>query len=148
MKAFRFRLDPVVRYRRYLEQTALMDLAKAKQSLDRIQKKIETLKQELLWADKQLCSEEEQGIDVGRHRIYVAYLRGLNQRIAVESNRLVEQEAVVREKEKAVKAQRTKRRSLEQLREKAFGRYEKHVRAEEQKAADELVSLRWRVETR
>lgn len=126
----------------------MMDLAQATQALDRIQKQIEILKQELLDARSQLCSEEEQGIEVTRHRRYVAYLQGLKHSIGAQTDRLMEQAAVVREKEKAVRAQRTKKRSLERLREKAFGRYAEYVRAEEQKDADELVSLRWRPDIR
>jgi flagellar export protein FliJ len=144
MKQFAFRLAPVLRYRKHVEQTALMELAGAKRSLfDAIQ----TMKA-LQYAREQgavaLRNEEAGGMDVARHRIFSAYLRGLNDRIAAQHDRLNEMKAMVGEKQKAFEAERIKRESLELLKQKKRARYLQELSLAEQKAADELTGLRWR----
>ena len=143
MKQFKFRLTPILRYRKYLEQMALMELAKAKRSLAQTKQRIKVLEQKQYDALVDLQHEESQGIDVIRHRLFLAYLRGLSDRIAIEKDRLIEVRAMVRETQKAFEAERIKRESLELLRQIKHEKYVKEIGLVEQKAADELMSLRW-----
>ena len=45
MKRFKFRLDPVLRYRQYRERLAMMELARARQALVLSEKKIQQVQQ-------------------------------------------------------------------------------------------------------
>ena len=142
MKRFEFKLDPVIRYRRYLERIALIDLAKSKEALVQTKKRIQETEQARKDSEKDLGSRETQGIGVGKHRIYTAYLQGLSDRIVSEDGRLVEIGKTIREKHQAVETQRIKRETLELIRQKEYDRYLRWIDKAEQKAADELVSLR------
>ena len=144
MEKFGFRLDPVIRYREHLERMALMELAKAKRLLLQTKNKIEVLERNRSDVTANLRSEETKGIDVSRHRIFSAYLRGVTARIAQEKDRLVEIAATIREKQEAFDAQRIKKESLVLLRQKKHADYLEAIDRAEQKAADELMSLRWR----
>lgn len=144
MKQFRFRLEPVLRYRKHVEQMALMELARAKRSLFETTQRITSLRCIQHDAAMTLRNEESQGIDVARHRIFSAYLQGLNERIATQNDRLIEIQALIREKQKIFEAERIKRESLELLRQKKHARYVEECILAEQKGADELMSLRWR----
>lgn len=143
MKQFAFRLDPVIRFRKHLERMALMELAKTKQAFFQAKQDIERLVQQRRNAMANMNHEEEQGIDGCRIIIYKDYLRGLTDRISMGSDRLLELAALVREKERAVEAERIKKETLESLREKRYAAYLKQCERAEQKASDEVVSLRW-----
>ncbi len=142
MKRFEFRLDPVIRYRKYLEQIALMDLAKSKSALVQTEKRIKEMGQAHKDGARDLGFRETQGLDVGTHRIHTAYLQGLTDRIALENDRLVEIEKDIVEKQQAVEAQRIKKETLELIRQKEYDRYLIRIDKAQQKAADELVNLR------
>ena len=144
MKKFEFRLDPVIRYREHLERMALMELAKAKRLLLQTKNKIESLKRNRSDVTANLRSEETKGIDVSRHRLFTAYLRGVTAQIAIEKDRLVGMAATIKEKQHAFDAQRIKKESLVLLKQKKHADYLEAIDRAEQKAADELMSLRWR----
>jgi flagellar FliJ protein len=144
MKKFEFRLDSVLRYREHLERMALMKLAEAKRSFVLTKKRIETLEQNQTEATLTLRDEETRGIDVKRHRIFLAYLQGLTDQIAAEKNRLVEISALIREKQQIFETERIKRESLELLKKTERARYVREWERAEQKAMDEITSLRWK----
>jgi len=144
MKQFKFRLAPVLRYRKHVEQMALMELAEAKRSFFETTQRIKALQRTQHGAAVTLRNEESRGIDVVRHRIFSAYLQGLSDRISTQNDRLNEINAIVGEKQKAFEAERIRRESLELLRQNNHARYLKELGLAEQKAADELMSLRWR----
>jgi flagellar export protein FliJ len=123
---------------------ALMELAKAKRALFETMQNIETLQRTQDQAVLSLRNEESLGIDVARHKVFSAYLQGLGQRITMQNDRLIELSEVVREKQKTFEAHKISRESLELLRQNNHRRYLKELGLAEQKAADELMSLRWR----
>jgi flagellar export protein FliJ len=125
---------------------ALLELAKAKRTLVETKKRIKILERDRYDATAILRSEETQGIDVNRHRIFSAYLRGLSHQIVLENDRLEEIGKTIRERQRAFEAERIKRESLELLRKKEHARFLKEFEQAEQKAADELMSIRWRSE--
>lgn len=147
MKKFKFRLDPVLRYRRYLERLALMELAKAKTAV--VETKTEIAKREALKkaAAAALGLRETEGMSVHEHRIYAAYLRGLDDQIEEATVRLTKLAEDVRKKHEAVEAHRVKKETLETIRNKEHNDHlEKFYRAQ-QKESDELFGLRQKTVT-
>jgi flagellar FliJ protein len=145
VKNFKFRLDPVLRYRRYLERLALMELAKAKTAIALTTSEIakrEALKKE---AAAGLGLRETEGMSVREHRIYAAYLRGLDDQIEGAKVRLAKLVEDVRKKHEAAEAHRVKKETLEAIRNKEHNDHlEKFYRAQ-QKEADELFGLRHKI---
>ncbi|NVL91056.1 MAG: flagellar export protein FliJ [Desulfobacterales bacterium] len=141
MKRFKFRLDPVIRYRQYLERIAQINLAKEKQALIETRNRISGIEQTKRHAAGELEREQEQGIEVDRHRIFTDYLRGLGEDIEFESERLIEIGKRVRERQEAVKAETIKKKTLEWLKEAEYNKYLALIDRAEYKESDELIGL-------
>ena len=143
MKRFRFRLAPVIRYRQYREQIALMELAKAKRERVHTEEKIQGMyetKREVL---RDLAVSQTRGIKAGRYRIYSAYLEGLGDQIETENDRLVEIGQTISHRHEVAEGERIKKETLELLRENERKKYFKMIEVAQQKAADEVVALRY-----
>ena len=99
MKRFKFRLDPVIRYREYRERIAQIELARETQALIETKNRISEIEQTRRYAASELDGEQKEGIEVDRYRVFTAYLRGLRHEIESESERLVEIGKRIREKQ-------------------------------------------------
>jgi flagellar FliJ protein len=141
MKRFKFRLDPVIRYREYLERIAQIELARETQALIETKNRISEIEQTRRYAASELDGKQKEGIEVDRYRVFTAYLRGLRHEIESESERLIAIGKRIREKQEAVKAETIKKKTLEWLKETEHSKYLEWVNRAEQKAADELVEL-------
>jgi len=142
MKRFKFRLDPVIRYREYRERIAQIDLARETQALIESKNRISEIEQTRRYAVSELDGEQKEGIEVDRYRVFAAYLQGLHAEIASESGRLVEIGKRIREKQQAVKAETIKKKTLEWIKQNEHSKYLEWMNRAEQKAADELIGLR------
>ena len=141
MKRFKFRLDPVIRYREYRERIAQIELHRETQALIETKNRISELEQSRRYAAGELDGEQTEGIEVDRYRVFTAYLRGLRHEIESESERLIEIGKRIRKKQEAVKAETIKKKTVEWLKETEYSTYLEWVNRAEQKAADELVGL-------
>ena len=141
MKRFKFRLDPVIRYREYRERIAQIELARETQALIETKNRISEIEQTRRYAASELDGEQTEGIEVDRYRVFTAYLRGLRHEIESESERLIEIGKRIRKKQEAVKAETIKKKTVEWLKETEYSKYLEWVNRAEQKAADELVGL-------
>lgn len=142
MKRFRFRLEPVVRYRQYLERIAQLDLARERQAFVKTKERISAIEETIRQAAGELEAEEDHGVDVERCRLFLVYLRGLNHDIEAENRRLGEIGRRIREKQDIVKGKSIKRKTMELLKKHEYFKYLEWVGIAEQKMADELIALR------
>jgi flagellar FliJ protein len=144
MKKFKFRLDPVLRYRQYREELALMELAKARQALVLSKKKIQQIQEARKGVMTDLDARQTEGLEVNRYRIYTAYLQGLGEKIESENEHLVQIGRMVKEKHETAEAERISKDTLQRVRETQYTHYLQGHDRTEQKAADELIALRKR----
>ena len=144
MKKFKFKLDPVLRYRQYREELALMELAKARQALVLSKKKIQQIQQARKGVMTDLDARQTEGLEVNRYRIYTVYLQGLGEKIESENEHLVEIGRMVKEKHETAEAERISKDTLQRVRETQYFHYLQGRDRTEQKAADELIALRKR----
>ena len=142
MKRFKFRLDPVIRYREYRERIAQIGLARETQALVESEKRISEIEQARRCTVSELDSEQKQGIEVDRHLIFTAYLQGLHDEIESERERLVEIDKRIREKQEAAKVETMKKKTLEWIKQTQYSIHLKWINRAEQKAADELIGLK------
>ncbi len=142
MKRFKFRLDPVIRYREYRERIAQIGLARETQALVESEKRISEIEQARRCTVSELDSEQKQGIEVDRHLIFTAYLQGLHDEIESERERLVEIDKRIREKQEAAKVETMKKKTLEWIKQTQYSKHLKWINRAEQKAADELIGLK------
>jgi flagellar FliJ protein len=144
MKKFKFRLDPVLRYRQYREELALMELAKARRALVLSKKKIQQIERGRKGVMTDLDGRQTEGLEVNRYRIYTAYLQGLGEKIKSENEHLVEIGRMVKEKHETAETERISKDTLQRVRETQYTHYLQGRDRTEQKAADELIALRKR----
>ena len=144
MKRFKFRLNPVIRYRQYRERMALIDLAGAKRALVETNNRIRQIKQTRKAAAMELEYQEAEGIGMDHYRIYTAYLDRLRRETESEGEHLVEIGRTIREKRKAVEVESINKQTLEWIKQTEYTKYLQEIGRAEQKAADELIGLRRR----
>ena len=141
MKRFKFRLDPLVRYREYRERIAQIDLAREIQALIETKNRISGIEEIRRCAASDLYGEQKEGIEVSRYRVFTAYLQGLRDEIDSESGRLIEIGKRLREKQRVVKAETIKKKTLERMKQNKYSKYLERMNRIEQKVADDLTGL-------
>ncbi|KPA13455.1 flagellar FliJ protein [Candidatus Magnetomorum sp. HK-1] len=146
MKKFKFKLDAVLRYRKYRERNAQLELVKAKNAVIEKRQLIEKLKRNRLQAIFELKEHEEKGISVGRHRFYTNYITGTDQALEEEQKKLLELEKVLRHHQELVRKEQIKRKTLEKIEDIKKKEYVSEYIKFEQKSMDEMVAIRQKPE--
>jgi len=142
MKKFKFKLEAVLRYRKYRERNAQLELVKAKNAVVDKKNLIEKLKQNRLQAIRDLKEEESKGIEVGRHRFYTNYITGTDEALEEEQKQLIQLEKILRKHQEIVRKEQIKRKTLEKIEEKQQKEYISEYIKFEQKTMDEMIVIR------
>ena len=90
MKKFKFKLESVLRYRKYKERLAQLELVKAKYAVINKTNQIKTLIETRGSTIDELRNKEDEGIMAGTYRIYANYIFGLEKNIETEKNVLID----------------------------------------------------------
>ena len=141
MKRFKFRLDPVIRYREYLEWMAQIDLAREQRARFESKNRISEIEQTRLDVVDELDRELTQGIEVKRHQAFTAYLSGLLYDVDFEHERLIEIGKRIREKQQAVRAESIKKKTLEWIKQNEYNKYLEQINRVEEQTADDLIGV-------
>jgi flagellar FliJ protein len=144
MKKFKFKLDAVLRYRKYRERNAQLELVKAKNAVVEKRQLIEKLKQNRLQAIYDLKANEEKGMSVGRHRFYTNYIAGTDHALEEEQKQLVQLEKVLKHHQEIVRKEQIKRKTLEKMEDIKKKEYISDYIKFEQKTMDEMVAIRYK----
>jgi flagellar export protein FliJ len=142
MKAFSFRLDSILNYRKYLEKETQRELYNAWNDYRDTEKTIEKVGYERVETSKRRSEEGLKGIDVPRYQMYRAFLAKLNHDLETAHLCLKKAEQKVQEREMELKKKVIERKMLEILKGLQWERYLDAFEREEQKEMDELVILR------
>ncbi len=142
MKKFHFRLDPVIRYRKHLEQAAQIKLAIAEQTVISRRNKINDLKRLRKTFSNELAHEEKKGINAQTYQMYKQYIEKIDRDVTSEQQRLKKAIMSRERKREDLKTASIKKKSLEHLRGIEQSRYTEECDRLEQKTADELSVLR------
>jgi len=142
MKEFKFKLESVLRYRKYRERNAQLELVKAKNAVIEKRQLIEKLKRNRLQAIFELKEKETKGIGVGRHRFYTNYILGTDQALEEEQKKLLELEKIFRHHQELVRKEQIKRKTLEKIEDIKKKEYVSEYIKFEQKTMDEMVAIR------
>ncbi len=142
MKKFLFKLQPVLKYRQYLEHLAKQETAKAYQDVKESEKAIENFKRLYLRKADELDNEASRGIRAEYFRQCIDYLDSVENDIKAEELKLVRFRHVLAEKQKKLTKASVDKKVIERLRHKQENDYMDEFRKEEQKEADEIASLK------
>ena len=144
MKPFKFKLDPVLRYRAYKMRIELMKLARAKKELLDAQEAIRRISERKRTAGVTLRAEQDRGMDGRKYRLHRAYLDGLDKELVDAEAKRFELAGHVSERQGAMETERVKKETLAHLKDQKKQAHIRNVDRMEQKEADELVGLRFR----
>ena len=139
MKPFTFRLESVLKYRRFMEKKEMMRLMQHKKACEDIKTAISRLTSKR--SDMALkCSQAgAEGASVFEYLSYKSYLNTLQEDIEAAHNELREAEHRVREQESVLKKETIKKKALERLRELRVEDHRKTIDRLEQQYLDELA---------
>lgn len=142
MKRFDFRLQSLLNYRKYLEQIARQDTAKARMNVMDSQKRIDTLKDTLAVSAGKMEKLVEKGVPALFFRQFTNYMNGIAFDVDDETRKKASLEKLLEEKVEILKNKSREKKSMELLREKKRQEYIQEMLKSEQKSLDEISSLK------
>lgn len=140
MRRFVFSLQKVLDYRRRLEEQAIRDFAEAQRQLEHERAtlaRLMALRGECLNRSRRTHQLVVEMLDVEQ-----TYLSALEERIEAQRQRVAEAERVLEERRQALIEAQRGRKMLERLREKHYERWRQEFLRTEQKALDDLATVR------
>jgi flagellar FliJ protein len=142
MKRFRFRLEPLLRYREHLEQRARQEVAETQKKILLGEERIAGY--ERLYADtaRELDDAATAGIDSKQYRHYTRYLEGIE--ASLDRERLQREEMLVRlsEKQEQLAQRAVDKKVLEELKNRRRDDYYRESMQTLQKEADDMIIVR------
>lgn len=147
MKRFRFRLESLLRYRKYLERKAQLEVARVQAEIMACERRIDQLRRDAETAGVHLAAEAETGVDAGRFLLFTNYLSGIDAFIAAEDECLKAHMNELARKQKALAEKSMEKKMLDNLKERKKEVYYQEMLAAERKEADDTIILRKARET-
>lgn len=142
MKRFQFRLEAFLRYREYQEQSAQMEVARARSDLMACEEKIARSREDCAKKMRELETRTSAGIESDRFLLFSEYLAGVESFLESEDGRRGELVKILEAKQKDLAEKSVKRKSLENLREQRKEEYYKEIANALGKETDDGVVLR------
>ena len=142
MKKFSYRMESVLKYRKFREKRAILKLMEMRKAHDMIEKKITGLKNEKIEVAERCRSESFQGIDAPLYKTYTSYLGSLSAGIKNAAAELEDKRIALKQQEAVLKSETIKKKALETHRKSLFDAHTVKVGKEEQKLLDEMIIIR------
>ena len=142
MKAFRFRLDPVVAVRRFELDRARTELGEAERATARADERHQAWRERRTQSGEELAAAVTAGVRAGGLHSAAAALTSLAERVAEAEAGLAQARADAAERRQRALEARTRLRALERLRERAAALHRRDEARREQRDLDEIGALR------
>jgi len=142
MKRFKFKLQPLLNYRQYLERLAQQNTAKANLNVKNCEKQITHLKQAYNQNADTIERNMLKGVKASEFRRYHDYLDSVENSIEDEKSRKIDLKKVLKEKLLELKKKSVDKKVMEIYREKLKADYTQEIIKIEQKELDEISSLK------
>ncbi|MFQ6043876.1 MAG: flagellar export protein FliJ, partial [Candidatus Poribacteria bacterium] len=143
MKKYRFKLEPLLKYRTSIEDVKSLALADAIRRYESQQRYLNQLKSERRNCQKDFAVEQSHGISAIQMTFYTNYIEGLDAKIRDEkANHKTLHEQVEKKRQDFLEA-RKQRKVVEELKSSYFERYLKEMTRLEQVFMDEVASNRF-----
>lgn len=139
MKPFRFRLESVLKYRKFTEKKEMMRLMQLKAACEEIRVSIGRLASRRSDLAQKCSLAGVDGAEAAVYRSYKSYLDALQDDIEAAAAELRKRELKVKEQEAVLKKETVKKKVLERLRELRLEDHRGVIAKLEQEYLDELV---------
>ncbi len=142
MKKFEFRLEPVLKYRRYLERLAQQETARAHMNLKNCENKIMGLKAEYEAQGNKMENAVLDGVSASEFRAFCQYIWAVESGLEEAESEKMDLTRVLDEKIVELKQKSVDKKVMDLYREKQRDRYVQEIIKAEQKELDEISSLK------
>ncbi len=142
MKRFKFRLDPLLRYREHLLEQAQQEVARIRVDLLTCDERIALFERDYAATSQELDQEVSGGMDVKRYQHYTRYLEGIESNLEVENLHRKQLTALLAEKQKHLHQCSVDKKVLENLKNRRRDDYYRDLMQTAHKEADDAVLVR------
>lgn len=142
MKQFKFRLEPLRRYREFLERQQQLTVAKAHSDVLSCERSIEQTRS--AFSETAILLEDDlgKGMEAARFLQVTSYLAGLESFRKTEEKRRSKLIGVLTQHRKELSKKSVEKKVIEKLNLRQKEEYYEAIRKEEQKSLDDIVILR------
>jgi flagellar FliJ protein len=138
---FKFKLEPVLKYRNILEKKEAKEFAKLHKKYDEECGKLDLINTNYKNTQKELEVKKRAGIDIKELKTYYTYLNSLNLDIKAQQLKVKEAEAKKEEqRKKLVNAQKDKK-VIDKLKDNKYNEFKEEERKDEIKTIDDINSI-------
>ncbi|MGD8847898.1 MAG: flagellar export protein FliJ [Desulfobacteraceae bacterium] len=137
--SFKFKLEALRRYRNFQEDLMQKELSEAQRDRDREVDRLESLIEKRHRAEQSRDFEQKQSTNGPHMALYDYYLKRISGQIAAQRQRLMDAEALCREKMGALLQAMQNRKTMDKLKEKDLHAYMENLSQNEQKFLNEIA---------
>ena len=142
MKKFQFRLEPLIKYREFLERQKQLEVAKARSDVLSCEQSIEKTRAAFSETAASLEAALGEGVDAARFLQVRNYMAGLEALEASEEKRRIGLLKVLKKRQKELAQKSVEKKAIEKLKARQKEEYYTAMLKEEQKTLDDTVILR------
>jgi len=142
--AFRFSLQPLLNWKRSLEDQSQMRLAGLMTRLKEQEERIESLTLQRLASEQKLKEKSEQGIRAGEYLLFKQFAEASRKDLISQENEKKRTLREIDEEREKLLAITKEKKILERLKEKQFKEFLSCLEKTEQKRADEATTLKYK----
>ncbi len=142
MKKFKFKLEPLLNFRKYLERIAQQKTAQAHMQVKNCEKQIVDLNQTRVQNAQHMEDIASQGVNALTFRQYYQYHESVESSIKEEKMKKIQLDKILKEKLLELKKKSIDKKAMEIYREKLRSQYIEEVVKNEQKEQEEISSLK------
>ena len=142
MKKFKFRLEPLMRYREFLERQKQLEVAKARSDVLLCEQSIEQTRAAFSATVNLLEDDLGKGMDAMRFLQVKNYLSGLESFEDLEKKRRSKLIGMLSQRQKELEKKSIERKVIEKLKLRQKEEYYTMMSKEEQKSLDDTIILR------
>ena len=142
MRLFKFRLEPLLRYREHLAEQARLKVAKIRSDILVCEDRIARLEKSYAHTAEELDQKVGSGIDAKQYKQFTHFLAGIESNIESENMQRKELLKHLEEKQKELKQRTTDKKVLESFKNRRREDYYQETLKLDQKESDDMVILR------
>jgi len=142
MKRFRYRLEPLLKYRNHMERMAQLETAKASSAVSECGHAIDMLNVDYHQHALELEKRMSSGVDAEHYLVYRSYLNGMEAAIDGEKKRYKHLKNTLLKKQAVLKERSVAKKVLSNLKDRKKKRYYEDMLKSDQKETDDAIIVR------
>ena len=142
MRLFKFRLEPILKFREHLAEQAQLKVAKVRSDILLCEDRIARLEKSLAHTTEEMDQKVGAGLGAKEYKQFVNYLAGIESNLEAESLQRRELLQRLEETQKELKQRTTDKKALESLKDKRRKDHYQEMLKLDQKESDDMIIIR------